>query len=296
VLALGVPALCLAPWLALVYGVIGRPTTMGGGPQGDIFLRVAPQMVEQLFTLPVPLALAVLAGLIGAAGAGLWRGRGLAERDALLLLGVWLGLGTVVLLVYSAMPGASNNPRVLIPVLPALCLLAARGLLRIGGRPRVYGVTLLLALFLAIGAQSVVFQTIQARVASRAMPAWEVLRGEPRGAVLTEHYWHAALYARQPATWFEHDPAFERAIMHDAANFRRYLAAHPIRYVVLPRVDDGMRALRAEPLTRLYERLPIGRELGWREGPVAAPEVRAYLEQQFRRRDAGDHVIFYVRP
>jgi hypothetical protein len=295
IIALGVPLACLLPWLVLVYGVFARPATVSGGPSLGLFRSLAPQMVSQLFTLPLALAGVLLVGLFAAAAVGVRHGLAAGRRRIVLLLGIWLGLGGLVLAFYSSMPGASNNPRVFIPALPALCLLAASGVVHLGGRVRVYGTALVVALFLVLAAQSVVFQVLQARVAGGATEAWETLRRAPAGVVLTEHYWHAALYARQPAAWFEHDPAFERNIMHDEGNFRRYLAANPIRYVVLPRSDDGLGALRADRLYQVYERLPIGRDLGWREGPLAAPAVRAYLERSFPRWEAGEYVIFVVR-
>lgn len=290
-LSMAVPALCLLPWVTLVYLVIGRPTTVGGGARPDVFLTVAPQMLEQLYTLPLPLAAAVTAALCAAAGVGL---RDPAARPAASLLGVWLALGAAVLLVYAAMPGASNNPRVFIPALPALCLLAGAGLARCGRRVRTYAVAGLLSLFVLVNGAGMLYQSLQAREPAAAMPAWEVLRTEPRGVVLTELYWHAALFARQPATWFEHDPAFQRNIMHDAANFRRYLATAPIRYVVLPRDQDAHARRMDLPAARLYQSLPFGRDLGWTAEPIASPEVRAYLDTSFPRRAAGEYVIYFV--
>jgi len=68
-----------------------------------------------------------LLGLLGAAaGWSLWRRKGAAPA-VYHLLASWLALGCVVVVVYAAMPGASNNPRVLIPALPAFCLLVADG-------------------------------------------------------------------------------------------------------------------------------------------------------------------------
>lgn len=292
-ISLGVPLISLLPWVVLVYGVIGRPTTVGGGPSWSIFVTLGPQMLEQLFMLPWALTLGVLAGLAAAVGAGLLQLRR-SQPVVCRLLGVWLALGLVVVLTYAAMPGASNNPRVFIPALPACCLLAAAGLMRLGRRARVYAAGALLVLFVLLNASGMLFQVLQARLYAEAAPAWEVLRREPRGVVLTDMYWHAALFTRQPVTWFEHDPAFERAIMHDAANFRRYLAVAPIRYVVLPR-DPQLHVRQLEtPLARLYRSLPIGRDLGWRTEPLAAPEVRAYLEETFPSREAGAYVIFYV--
>jgi hypothetical protein len=291
--ALGAPALFLLPWVALVYLAIGRPVTVGGGARLDIFLAVAPQMLDQLFTLARPLALGALALLIAPAGIALWR-RAAGDRAVYRMLGVWLALGVLALLVYAALPGASNNPRVAIPALPALCLLAADGLCRLGRRARTYTAAALLALFVVVNGAGMLFQSLQARGAAAALPAWEALREAPRGVVLTELYWQAALFARQPVTWFEHDPAFERNIMHDAANFRRYLASAPIRYVVLPRDQDANARRLETPWARLYGALPLGRDLGWRPEPTASAEVRAYLEASFPRRAVGEYIIFFT--
>jgi hypothetical protein len=44
--------------------------------------------------------------------------------------------------------------------------------------------------------------------------------------------------------------------------------------------------------TQLYERLPLGRELGLPTEPLVTPDVRAFLEQNFPKRLAGDFVIY----
>jgi hypothetical protein len=81
--------------------------------------------------------------------------------------------------------------------------------------------------------------------------------------VLTDQYWATLLYTRQPVTWFENDPPFERAIMDDAEAFERYVTTHPIRYVILPN-----------------------------DGALAAPEVRAYLAATARATPAGAHTVY----
>jgi hypothetical protein len=143
-----------------------------------------------------------------------------------------------------------------------------------------------------VNAVGLYYQVLQARATNAMMPVWEALRGAPRGFVLTDAYWDAALYARQPATWFEHDTAFQRNIMHNLGNFHNYIAGAPISYVVLPRDQQLGPAYTRTPAVQLYQSLPIGRELGWAEQPLAAPEVRAFLERQFPQRAAGDFVIF----
>lgn len=224
-LAIGIPVLALAPWVLLIYGIIGRPTTVGGGAQPDIFLTLVPQMLEQMFTLPLTLAMVMLLFLLAPAVLAVVRsGAGMAMT----MLGVWMALSLVVLLVYSALPGASNNPRVFIPALPALCILTAAGGMRLGHRLRLVMLTVIFTVFVIVNVVGVVYQVLQARVTSAAMPVWSVLRDAPPGVILTESVLAAALYARQPATWFEHDPVFQRNIMHNATHFRRYLAGAPI--------------------------------------------------------------------
>jgi hypothetical protein len=291
-ICLGVPLLFLVPWLYLIYVAIGRPTTVGGGPQLGIFMILAPMMVEQLFTAQLSIGVLTLAVFAAAIGLAL-RCRG-DDRALYRLLAIWLALGCLVLLVYSAAPGASNNPRVIIPELLPLCLLAAAGFERMAPRWRLPGLVYLLAFFLAADGSGILYQALEARQLNAAMPVWEMLRQEPRGYVMTEYYWHAALYARQPATWFEEDEAFQNNILRSLEHFRRYIDTHSIRYIVLPRDEaspgDGLNT----PFADLYRRLPFGRPLTWRSERLTAPEVRAYLERQFPRRVVGDFVVFTI--
>lgn len=290
-LALGIPALCFAPWMALIYGLVGRPTTVGGGPQIDVFLTVAPQMLEQMVTLPLPLAAATLALVAVPAALAIWRNRAGAATT---MLAIWVALGAIVLLVYSTLPGASNNPRVFIPALPALCVLAAAGLEQIGHRLRFALVATIMIVFVAVNGAGIVYQALQARATAATMPVWAALREAPAGIILTDQYWHAALYARQPATWFEHDPVFQRNIMQNTTNFRRYLTVAPIRYVVLPRDPEAGAKRLASPEAQWYATLPLGRDLGWSAEPLASAEVRAYLEETFPKRLIGEYVIYVI--
>lgn len=290
-LALGIPALCLAPWVVLIYGIVGRPTTVGGGPQIAVFLTVAPQMLEQMFTLPLLLAAATLALITAPAALAVWRK---SAGTATPMLAVWVALGALVLLGYSALPGASNNPRVFIPALPALCVLAAAGLERMGHRLRFALITTIMIVFLIVNSAGIAYQSLQAHATAAAIPAWSVLREAPAGVILTDQYWHAALYARQPVTWFEHDPVFQQNIMQDAANFRRYLAVAPVRYVVLPRDPDAEAKRLASPAVQWYAALPFGRDLGWSAAPLASADVRAYLEATFPKQVVGEYVIYVV--
>lgn len=290
-LAIGIPVLALAPWVLLIYGVADRPITVGGGAQIAVFSIIAPQMLEQMFTLPLPLAMVMLLFLLAPALLAVVRG---SAGEATTMLGVWVALGSVVLLVYSALPGASNNPRVLIPALPALCILTAAGVMQSGRRLRLIVLTVIFTVFVIVNSVGVMYQILQARVTSAAMPVWSVLRAAPPGVILTDQYWQAALYTHQPVTWFEHDPVFQRNIMHDAANFRRYLAAAPIRYIVLPRDPDAAAKRLASPDMQWYVALPIGRDPGWSPEPLVSADVRAYLEATCPKQVIGEYVVYVV--
>lgn len=173
-------------------------------------------------------------------------------------------------------------------------MLAAAGLEQMGHRLRFALVAAIMTVFVIVNGAGVFYQALQTRVTAAAMPAWSALREAPAGVILTDQYWHAALYARQPVTWFEHDPVFQQNIMQDAANFRRYLAVAPIRYVVLPRDPDAEAKRLTSPEVQWYARLPFGRDLGWRAEPLASAEVRAYLETTFSKQIVGEYVIYVV--
>ncbi len=290
-LALGIPALCFAPWVVLIYGIVGRATTVGGGPQIDVFLIVAPQMLEQMFVLPLPLAAATLALVVVPAALAVWRN---SAGTATITLAVWIMLGVLVLLFYAALPGASNNPRVFIPALPALCVLAAAGLEQMGHRLRFAFFAAIMTVFVTMNGASIAYQMLQARTTAATMSVWSKLREAPTGVILTDQYWHAALYARQPVTWFEHDPVFQRNIMQNATNFRRYLTVAPVRYVVLPRDPDAEARRLTTPEAQWYAALPFGRELGWNAEPLASADVRAYLEGTFPKWVVEEYVIYVI--
>jgi hypothetical protein len=248
-------------------------------------------MLDQFFMLGRYATLLICLPIVAAVLYSLKRRQG-ARPLVYRMLVVWLGLGVTVMLGYASLPGASNNPRVLIPALPALCLLIADGLFQMRSFPRKLALSYILTMFIIVNAAGLYYQLLQARAMSAMMPVWEALRAEPRGFVLTDAYWDAALYARQPATWFEHDPAFQHTIMHNLNHFQNYIAGAPIRYIVLPRDQQAGPAYTHTAAVQFYERLPIGRELGWAEQPLAAPEVRVFLEQTFPKRLIGDYVIF----
>jgi hypothetical protein len=287
------PLLVLLPWLYLIYVVNARPTTVAGGPQLSVFLTLAPLMFEQLFTIQPIVALSLLGLLIAAAVWSLWLRKG-ARPLVYQVLAIWLALGCMVVVVYSSMPGASNNPRVLIPALPAFCLLVADGITWLHARLSRLTICYLLTLFVLIDAAGVWYQVLQARAAAANMPVWEALRGQPRGFVLTDDFWNAALYARQPVTWFDMDTTFQSNILQNLDHFQNYVAATPIRYIVLSRDQHTMPAYMLSPAAQLYDRLPFGRELGWKLPEAVAPEVRAFLEQHYPKQSIGDADVFVL--
>jgi hypothetical protein len=253
-----------------------------------------PLMIQQIFTIDYSITMAGLVLLFGLAIMGLVRWRG-SDRQIVRALGILLGLGLVVVLGYMAFPGASNNPRVFIPTLPPLFLLVAIGLSLVGRRIRSYGLALVLILYVCGNLAGVLYQMIEGRVASGLQPVWAVLRSEPPGMVLTEHYWDAALYARMPATWFEKDLVFQQNILQQRENFQGYLQQTPIRYVVLPQAVSEYAALAHDPLVQLYATLPFGRGLNWEAGQLVAPEVRDYLNVSFPKRSIGAYDVYTVR-
>jgi hypothetical protein len=291
IICLGVPLLAILPWFYAAFVLPARSTILSGGPNLTVFLTIMPLMFDQFFMLGRYATLLICLPIVAAVFYSLTRRQG-ARPLVYRMLVVWFGLGMTVVLGYASLPDASNNPRVLIPALPALCLLIADGLLRMRWFPSKLALSYILTMFIISDAAGLYYQLLQARATSAMMPVWDVLRAEPRGFVLTDAYWDAALYARQPATWFEHDAAFQHAIMHNLNHFQSYIAGAPIRYIVLPRDQQVGPAYTYTAAVQFYEQLPIGRDLGWVQQPLAAPEVRAFLEQTFPKRLIGDYVIF----
>lgn len=291
--SLGLPALALTPWLLLTYVVNHRPTTVSGTPGLATLRFQAPLTFEQFFVSGWALTFLTFAVLGGCLALALFD-RKPAARAAYRLPALWLALGSLVLLVYIATPGASNNPRVVIPALPACFLLVAAGLFRLAPRIRVLPLVFLLVIFVLVDGAGILFQIINARRDAALTPIWQELRDQPRGFVLTEDYWRAVLYSRQPVTWFEGDRPFQDAILQNVANFRAYLDNTPIRYIVLPAEPQAAdRSLNA--LVAFYDRLPIGRKLDEPPSPDwTSPDVRAYLDTTFAHRTIRDYVLYTV--
>ncbi|GAB4438380.1 MAG: hypothetical protein OHK0015_31940 [Chloroflexi bacterium OHK40] len=268
-LALFGPLVLASPWIWFHY--------LGGGERGPtrtlspgLFAIIFPMMIELTFYIPWYGALLSLAVIAAVAIAGV---RTLPPLAAV-LLGTWLGLGLLVTLIYCATPGAGNSPRVFIPALPALAMLFGAGAGRLPVPWRRRAGFYLAALFLTVNLLVIGYQARAYGSPIRAaQPAFAELRERERGFVLTPLYWETILFARQPATWFEADPDFERAIMGDPDTLARYLAASPIRYVLLP--DPG-----AAP--------------GRSPGDPASPAVRAYLDASATRLDLGPYTLWVL--
>ncbi|NTV64431.1 MAG: glycosyl transferase, partial [Oscillochloris sp.] len=263
-LALLVPLLLASPWIWI--------HTLNSGQHGPtqglsiaIFRILLPQLTEMLFYAPWYISLLTLGVIFAAAVLGL-RARVLPSLSALLLW-VWIGLGLLVTLVYAATPGAGNSPRVIIPALPALAVLFAAGMPLFAPRPRRLIAVYLIALFVAVNLVVINYETSRYGAQIRAAaPAFAALRQADEGFVLTPLYWETILYTRRHATWFEADPTFRDNMMHDEANFARYVKAHPIRYVLLP--DSGPDA--------------------------ASPEVVAYLSSHAQLIDSGELTLYVL--
>jgi hypothetical protein len=257
------PALLASPWVWTHYlhGGAGGPLR---GPSPALFGIVAPQMLELLFYIPWYGEIITLAA-IGVCVAVAVRARSIPP-PTMVFLGSWLALGLMVLLVYAATPGAGNSPRVFLPALPPLALLFADGFTRLGAAWRRRIGFYLVVLFALLNIVVIGYYAVQGAELRGYAPVWEALRARPRGVVLTEKYWETILYTRQPATWFEADEVFQQNIMHNGANFARYVEQNPIRYVVLPT-----------------------------QGSLASDDVRAYLDAHAQRAVAGQYVVYTLR-
>lgn len=264
------PLLLAAPWIWTHYlGAGARAPTRG--LSGALFLIIFPMMLELTFYIPWYGALLTLGVIAAVVGYGLRAGA--LPRLTAVVLGVWMGLGLLVVLVYCATPGAGNSPRIYVPALPPLALLFGAGFVRLPQAWRRRGGFYLAALFLTINTLVVWYQGGAYGVPLRAAaPAFVELRQREHGFVLTPIYWETILYTRRQATWFEADDVFRDRIMGDVDQFARYVAANPISYVLLPAATAG-------------------------PGPVdpATPAVRAYLDAHAERLDTGAWTLWVLR-
>lgn len=290
------PILVAALWIILIYGLYQRSTTVQGGPDLTVFWYMLPLLFEQLLLLPVVPTLFMMALIIVLAGLAFLRPAS-AQPSAYWLLATIVALDLGITLIYAAMPGASNNARVLIPALPSLCVLCAVGLSRIAPRPRFILSVWLIIVLAFMSTVSLAFQSAQASLLRPAHLVWEELRAEPRGLVLTPDYWSAALYARQPVTWFAHDPVFEANLLGNADHFQQYLAAHPIRYIVLPADEDTYAAWAASlPEVAFYKHFTHGRGLALPPSRLTSPATRAYLDATYHQCTIEPYIIFSTEP
>jgi len=266
------PLLLAAPWVWLHYlGAGARGPTQPLSPQ--LFTIIFPMLIEQTFAIPWYGALLTL-GVIGAVVAWGLRARAVPPLAAM-LLGSWLGLALLVALIYCATPGAGNSPRVFIPALPALALLFGAGFGQLGVAWRRRSGFFLAVLFALVNGLMIWYNTgMYAAPLRAAAPAFAELRGREQGFVLTPLYWETILFTRQPATWFEGDPLFQERVMADPPTLARYLAAHPIRYVLLPAAGVTMGRSPTDP---------------------APPAVRAYLDANAQRLDLGLYTLWVLK-
>ncbi|MFQ3663759.1 MAG: glycosyl transferase [Chloroflexaceae bacterium] len=263
------PLALAAPWIWGHY-LGGGERTPTRGLSFELFTIILPMMVELTFYIPwygVVLTLGVIGAIIA-------RGlrAGALPRLTAMALGIWLGLGFLVVLIYCATPGAGNSPRIFIPALPSLALLFGAGFTRLPRAWQRRAGLYLGVLFLTINAYVIWYQAAAYGAPIRAAaPAFHELRQREQGFVLTPIYWETILYTRQRATWFEADDVFRDTIMGDAGHFAHYVEQHPIRYVLLPNSTTG-------------------------PGPrnPAAPAVRAYLDARAERIDTGAWTLWVL--
>jgi hypothetical protein len=273
-----VPALVLMLWS---WVRAGNPLPSSGGPLLlSVFKIQSMNMLQMLFYIPWYGAILTLAVIGVCVGLGLRSVRlGGEER---VILASWLGLGMVALLIYMATPYLDNSPRVLLPSLPAVALLAAegwRGLARAWAR-RI--ACYLLALFLVINGFIIYYDAEQMRYTQTLTQLWLVLREQPRGFTLTSVYWPTVWQTRQPVTWFDGDRQFEANILHNRANFERYITTHPIRYVVVPRA--GTDAAISKPFIQVDT------------SQLYSEDVLEYLRQHARQIPVPPYYDLYVLP
>ncbi|NJN16178.1 MAG: glycosyl transferase [Oscillochloris sp.] len=242
------PLLLASPWIWFHYLHAGSSSPTEPFSAG-LFLIIFPMMIELTFYAPWFISLLTFSaiGLVVAMGL---RHRTLPPLPTIALIS-WFGLGLFVTLLYCATPGAGNNPRIIIPALPALAILFGAGWPQLAVYWRRRLGAYLIALFVTVNLAVIGYNWyVYGQPVRNVQPAFAELREREPGFVLTPLYWETILNTRQPATWFESDPTFQANIMGDIANFTHYIETYPIRYVLLPDNDPAS----------------------------AAPEVRRFLE------------------
>jgi hypothetical protein len=278
-LALLLPGLLLMVWYWLRTG-FPLPMGTGKGLSLDIFRLVALDMLQGFFFIPWYGSILTL----GVVGVGVVPGLRSPRLDSekRLILGSWVGLGLFVLLVYMLTPGAGNTPRVIMPSLPAVALLAVEGWQRL---PRLWlrRVALYMSVLLIITSAFVAYFIMAHRPFLEAhRDVWQFLREQPRGFVLIAEPWVTLWHTRQPVTWFEGDIEFQENILHNREHFIHYTTQHPIRYVPVPR-PQGVAAIERSAFNVNAQGL-------------YADEVVAYLRVHARQVALPPYYDVYILP
>ncbi|MBC8075274.1 MAG: hypothetical protein H7Y32_04295, partial [Chloroflexales bacterium] len=193
------------------------------------------------------------------------------------------GCGLLVLLRFLGAFNALDNPRVLMPSLPALAVLAGGGWASVQARWRWSFGGAVVALLLLGNANLSAAQREYYVYHRSLQPVWEQLRAQPHGFVLApDEYWNTLWQGGQPVTAFEGDPTFQRNILHNADNFRRYTRANQIRYAIVPKPETPARV--AGPLN--------GIDIAGMYGP----DVLRYLDTSATAIDAGWYWVYILEP
>jgi hypothetical protein len=278
-LALLVPGLSLMGWYWLRTGF---PLPMGTGQGLSLYLfsLVALDMLQNLFFIPWYGAILTLGVICVGVVSGLRSPRLNGEQR--LILGSWVVLGVFVLLVYMMTPGAGNTPRVILPSLPAVALLAVEGWQRLP-RPWKRRVGFYMGALLITTSAFVAYFIVAHRPFLEAhRDVWQFLREQPPGFVLVLEPWSTLWHTGQPVTWFEGDSQFQQNILHDRENFINYTQEHPIRYVPVPR-PPGVAAIERSTFNVDAKEL-------------YADEVVAYLREHARQVALPPYYDVYILP
>jgi hypothetical protein len=290
-----VPAILCLVWCYLRYVVGSSYSALDGVLNLAIFKYLLGQTIPQFFGMGNVISVPVLVILGCMVGVAVWRMRQ-AEEPVVWLLTVSFILDLVVLIVYLTLPVASNNPRIIIPTLPFLCIMVAIGLYRSHPRVREFFLSTIVVVFILGSFSGTLYQIIQGRLQDGRMAVWETLSREEPGVVMTEFPLECILYSRQPATWFFEDAEFQKNILYDLDNFQKYVTDNQVRYVVLPRSEiQYNQKYQVDPLIQFYSRLPFGRQVYWYTDPLVSSEVRQHLSS-FPQQIEGDYIVYDLKP
>ena len=289
-----IPTAALVVWLYISYIAFQRPVIPYGELSLFYFRSTLPSVVPQLFGISAVISYPAL-GLFSFGAIYAIR-REFSNRPLVIgLISLSIGIMIFIYGFYLMMPAASNNPRILIPVLPMFCLLAAMGINRFQYRLREITVAFLIAVLLLGSTAGVLYQIIQGKHQAALMPVWTVLHESKKGYVMTEYPWDCILYARQPATWFYGDSAFRENILHNQTNFLRYTSENQIKYLVIPTSEEVLRQQSlSDPLVKFYNRLPFGRMLSRNSGHLLSVEVRQYIDDNYPKFVIDQYTIYFL--